>query len=79
MIIFLITLLIVLSAYYLKGKAVYLITYSIIVEGKREIYSSRYEVSIKHGLPSNEEFTRHIQKSLIEYNGLRIIDIHRLS
>lgn len=74
-----IVVIIALVLHYLTSKVVYLIVYSVIVEGKREYYNTRYEVSIRHGIPTDQEFKDYLSHILNGYEGLKIIDIHKLT
>lgn len=65
--------------HYFIGKHIYLITYTVDVDGKREIFSCRYEVSIKNKLPTTEEFLRYVGKISVVGNNFRIIDVHKLA
>ena len=38
--------------HYFTGTHIYIITYTVDVDGKREIFSCRYEVSVKSKLPT---------------------------
>ena len=49
------------------------------MDGKREIFSCRYEVSVKNKLPTTEEFLHYVEKISIVGNNFRIIDVHRLT
>lgn len=80
--IYIIVFILVIAAlviHYLNSKAIYLIVYSVIVEGKREYYNTRYEVSVRHGIPTDQEFKNYLEHILNGYNGLKIIDIHKLT
>ena len=72
-------LLICLLVYHLYfEEVIYIITYAIDIEGKRQIDSCRYIVAARSHIPSNIEFKNYVKSLLIESNNLRIIDIHRL-
>lgn len=68
-----------LVMHYLTSKVTYLIIYSAIVEGKREYYNTKYEVSIRHGVPTDQEFKDYLSHILNGCEGLKIIDIHKLT
>ena len=74
-----IVVVVALVAHYLTSKVTYLIIYSVVVEGKREYYNIRYEVSIRHGIPTDKEFKDYLTHILNDYEGLKIIDIHKLN
>lgn len=68
-----------LVAHYLTSKVTYLIIYSAVVEGKREYYNTRYEVSVRHGIPTDQEFKDYLSHILNGCESLKIIDIHKLT
>ena len=65
--------------HYFTGKHIYLITYTVDIDGKREVFSCRYEVSVKSELPTTEEFLRYVEKVSVIGNNFRIIDVHKLA
>ena len=65
--------------HYFTGTHIYIITYTVDIDGKREIFSCRYEVSVKNKLPTTEEFLRYVEKISVVGNNFRIIDVHKLA
>ena len=65
--------------HYFTGTHIYIITYTVDIDGKREIFSCRYKVSVKSELPTTEEFLRYVEKISVVGNNFRIIDVHRLA
>ncbi len=71
--------LVLVLLHYFTGKHTYIITYTVDIDGKREIFSCRYEVSVKSKLPTTEEFLHYVEKISVIGNNFRIIDVHRLA
>lgn len=65
--------------HYFTGKHIYLITYTVDVNGKREIFSCRYEVSVSQTLPTTEEFLHYVERVGRSGENFRIIDVHKLT
>ena len=65
--------------HYFTGIHIYIITYTVDIDGKREIFSCRYEVSVKSKLPTTEEFLRYVEKISVAGNNFRIIYVHKLA
>jgi hypothetical protein len=65
--------------HYFTGTYIYIITYTVDIDGKREIFSCRYKISVKSELPTTEEFLRYVEKISVVGNNFRIIDVHKLT
>lgn len=72
-------ILILILLHYFTGKHIYLITYTVDVNGNREVFSCRYEVPVKNELPTTEEFLDYVSKIGKSGINYRIIDVHKLS
>ena len=73
-----IIIVILLLLHYYTGKHIYIITYSVEVEGRRELYSCRYTLSVRDSLPTDREFLEYVEKISVVGDSFRIIDIHKL-
>ena len=71
--------LVLVLLHYFTGKHVYIITYTVDIDGKREVFSCRYEVAVKHKLPTTEEFLQYVERVGRSGENFRIIDVHKLA
>lgn len=73
-----IIVILLLILHYYTGKHTYIITYSVEINGKQELYSCRYQLAVKDPFPTDKEVLNYVERVSVIGDKFRIIDIHKL-